>query len=103
MPQNSQETPVSEETPMNFAKFLKTPLLQNKSGQLLLKCGHFNNQARDINCIYCRELDALLYYFGENTRAQGKHLTNQFLWRSAWQLVTGNSHLSDHLIDEFPF
>ena len=64
MSQNSQETPVPEETPVNFAKFLKTPLLQNNSGRLLLKCGHFNNEARDIDCICCRELDALLYCFG---------------------------------------
>ena len=35
--QNSQETPVPEETPVNFAKFLRTPFLQNNSGQLLLK------------------------------------------------------------------
>ena len=35
--QNSKETPVSKETPANFAKFLGTPFLQNKSGRLLLK------------------------------------------------------------------
>ena len=35
--QNSQETPVPEETPVNFAKFLRTPFLQNNSGRLLLK------------------------------------------------------------------
>ena len=64
MSQNSQETPVPEETPVNFVKFLKTPLLQNNSGRLLLKCGHFHNEARDIDCICCRELDALLYCFG---------------------------------------
>ena len=62
--QNSQETPVPEETHVNFAKFLRTRVLQNNSGRLLLKCGHFNNEARDIDCICCRELDALLYCFG---------------------------------------
>ena len=35
--QNSQETPVPGETPTNFAKFLRTPILQNNSGRLLLK------------------------------------------------------------------
>ena len=35
--QNSQETPVPEETPVNFAKFLRTSFLQNNSGRLLLK------------------------------------------------------------------
>ena len=35
--QNSQETPVPEETSANFAKFLRTPILQSNSGQLLLK------------------------------------------------------------------
>ena len=35
--QNSQETPVPEEIPVSFAKFLRTPFLQNNSGRLLLK------------------------------------------------------------------
>ena len=35
--QKSQETPAPEETPVNFAKFLRTPFLQNNSGRLLLK------------------------------------------------------------------
>ena len=61
MLQNSQETPVPEETPVNFVKFLRTPHLQNNSGRLLVKCEHFNNEARDVDCICCRALDALLY------------------------------------------
>ena len=39
MSQNSQETPVPEETPVNFAKFLKTPLLQNNSGDCFWNAG----------------------------------------------------------------
>ena len=35
--QSLQETPMPEETPVNFAKFLRTPILQNNSGRLLLK------------------------------------------------------------------
>ena len=46
--QNPQETPVPEETPMKFAKFLRTPFLQNNSGRLLLKCGHCNSEARGV-------------------------------------------------------
>ena len=61
MSQNSQETPVPEKTPVNFVNFLRTPLLQNNSRQLLL---NFNNEAIDVDCICCRELDALLYCFG---------------------------------------
>ena len=34
--QNSQETPVPEETPVNFAKFLRITFLQNNSRRLLL-------------------------------------------------------------------
>ena len=60
MSQSSQETPVPEETSVNFAKFLRTSFLQNNSGRLLLKCRYFNNEARDIDCICCRELDAML-------------------------------------------
>ena len=36
-----------EETSVKFAKFLRTPFLQNNSGRLLLKCGHCNNEAED--------------------------------------------------------
>ena len=64
MSQNSRETPAPEETFVNFAKFLRTPFLQYNSGRLFLKCGHCNNEARDIDCICCRELDVMLYYFG---------------------------------------
>ena len=64
MSQESQETTVPEETPVNFAKFLRTSFLQNNSGRLLLKCGHCNNEERDIDCLCCRELDAMLYCFG---------------------------------------
>ena len=59
-----QETPLPEETPVNFVKFLRTLLLQNNSGGLLLKYRHFNNEARGVDCICFRELDALLYCFG---------------------------------------
>ena len=34
---NSQETPVPEETPTNFTKYLRTSFLKNNSGRLLLK------------------------------------------------------------------
>ena len=64
MSQSSQKTRVPEETYVNFAKFLRISFLQNKSRRMLLKCGHFNNEARDIDCICCRELDAMLYCFG---------------------------------------
>ena len=64
MSQSSQETPVPEEPSVNFAKFLRTSFLQNNSRRLLLKCGYFNNETRDIDCICCRELDAMLYCFG---------------------------------------
>ena len=60
MLQNSEETPVPEERPVNFAKFLRTPFLQNNSGRLLLKCRHCTNDVRGIDCICCRELDAML-------------------------------------------
>ena len=73
MPQISEETPVSGEAPVYFATILRTPFLQNNSGQLILKCGHFNNEARDIDCIFCRELDVMLIAY----------LTIQLSWASA--------------------
>ena len=52
MSQNSQEAPVTEETPMNLAKFLRTTFLKNNSWQLLLKGRHCNNEVRDIARLY---------------------------------------------------
>ena len=52
MSQSSQETLVPKETSVNFAKFLRTPFSQNNAGRLLLKCGYFNNEARDIGRLY---------------------------------------------------
>ena len=57
--QNLQETLVPEKTPVNFAKFLKTPSLQHY-GRLLLKCGYCKNEAREIDCLCCKKLDASL-------------------------------------------
>ena len=34
--------------------------LQIISGRLLLKCGHCKNEAREIDCLCCREVDAML-------------------------------------------
>ena len=48
MSQNSEEAPVPEQTPMNFAKFLRTTFSKNASGQLLLKLRHCNNEVRDL-------------------------------------------------------
>ena len=53
----------------NFA----TPLSQNNSGRLLLKCGHFNNEARDMACICCRVLDALLWLKSQSAREPSHH------------------------------
>ena len=55
MSQSSQETPAPEEISVNFAKFLRTSFLQNNSGWLLLI-----DEARDIDSICYRELDAML-------------------------------------------
>ena len=57
--QNLQEKLVPEKRPMNFAKILRTPFLQSNSGRLLLKCGHCKNEAREIDCLSCREVDAI--------------------------------------------
>ena len=54
MSQNLQETPVPEETPVDFAKFLRTPLLQNNSGRLLLKCG-ISITKREIQIVFVVE------------------------------------------------
>ena len=76
--QNSQETPVPKETPVNFAKFSRTFFLQSNSGRLLLK---------EIDCLCCREVDAMhiaLAKMVEHWGGEGgEHLAIQLLWASA--------------------
>ena len=79
--QNSEETPVPQETPVNFAKFLRTPFLKNNSGRLLLQCGHCNNEASDIDCICCRELDAMLIASAKIPEREGSILPSSFYGR----------------------
>ena len=99
MSYNSQETLVSKETPMNFAKFLRTTFLQNNSGQLLLKCGHCSNKVRDINCDCCRELDAMLIALAKIPESKGSISPFRLLRTSAQQLVKWISLI--YLIDAF--
>ena len=75
--QNPQETHVPEETLVNFAKFLRKPFLQNDSGRLLLKCRHCNNE-RDIDCICCRELDAMLIALAKISDGEGRTSPSSF-------------------------
>ena len=69
--QDSRETPVPEEPPVNFEKFLRTPFLQNISERLLLKCRHCTNEAREIDCLCCRELDAILIASAKTPELEG--------------------------------
>ena len=58
--QNSQETPVPEETLVNFAKFLRTPFFTEQIRTTASESRYCNSEARDIDCICCRELDPML-------------------------------------------
>ena len=58
--QNLQKTPVPEETPVNFAKFLKNTFFTEQLRTTASGSGYCNNEARDVDCICCRELDAML-------------------------------------------
>ena len=76
--QKSQETPVPEETPVNFAKFLRTAFLQNNSGRLLLKGQHYKNKVREIDCLCCRELDAKRIASAEIPEREGSISSSSF-------------------------
>ena len=69
--QNLQEWFVPEKTPVNFAKLLRTPFLQNDSGRLLLKCGHCKNEEREIDCPCRREVDAILIVSAKISELEG--------------------------------
>ena len=45
---------------MNFIKCLRASFLQNNSKVLLLKCRHCKNEARERDCLCCRDVDAML-------------------------------------------
>ena len=58
--QNSQETPVPEETLVNFAMFLRTPFFTEQLRTTTSESGCCNNEARETDCICCRALDVML-------------------------------------------
>ena len=67
-----------------------------KGNLIWCKCGHSKSKAGEIDCLCCREVDAMLI-----ASAWGKHLIISFLWAVAWLLVT---HVSlNYLVDEFFF
>ena len=89
---------VPEKTTVNFAKFLRTPFLQNNSRRLLLKCRHCKSDTREIDCLCCREVHAMLLALA---KIPGKHLAIQLLWASAGLIVTRVSLM--YLVDESSF
>ena len=52
MSQNSQETPVPEETPANFAKNFKNTFFTEQLRTTASEIGHCNNEARDKYRLY---------------------------------------------------
>ena len=56
--QNSQETPVPGST-CEFCKIFKNTFFTEQLRTTASKSGYCNNKARDIDCICCRELDAM--------------------------------------------
>ena len=76
--QNLQETPVTEETLRNSAKFLRTSFLQKNSGRLLLKCGHCKSEVKEIDCLCCTEVDAILIVSAEILEYEGSISSSSF-------------------------
>ena len=74
-----------EETPMNFAKLLRTLFLQDNSGHLLLKCRHCKNEVREIDCLCCREVVAMLIASAKFPQRDGSISPSSFY-----------GHLPDH-------
>ena len=79
---NLQETSVPEETPVNFAKFLRAPFLQNKSEQLLLKRGHWKpKQEKKIVFVVERWIQYLLLRLKfQITRKASRHAAFTGIW-----------------------
>ena len=73
-----------QEAPVNFAKFLGTPFFTEQLRTTASEMRTLQNEAREIDCLCCREVDAMLTAscFGENPRMRGTHLAIQLLWAS---------------------
>ena len=67
-----------EKTSGNFAKFLRRPFLQNNSRRLLPKCGHCKNEAREVDCHFCREVNAMLIALAKIPECEGSILLSSF-------------------------
>ena len=65
------------------------------------KCGHCKNEERKIDCLCCREVDAMLIASAKIPELQRKHLAIPLLWVSARLIVIRVSLI--YLVDEFIF
>ena len=102
MSQNSQETPVPEETPVNFAKILRTPFLQCNSGRLLLTSGHCNNERYRLYLLQRAGCNALLLWPNhQSAREASHHPAFMGIFPTINHMY--ESYLADHRIDEFFF
>ena len=58
--QNSQKTPVARGNTCEFCKIFKNTFFTEQLRTTASESGYCNNEARDIDCICCRELDQCL-------------------------------------------
>ena len=58
-------------------KCRKNIYFKQQPKRLFWKCGHCNNEAKEIDCLCCRELDAMLYLLrlkSQSVREVSHHL-----------------------------
>ena len=77
--QNSQETLASEETPVNFNKIFKNTFYTEQLRTTTSESGYCNNEVRDIDCICCRELDAMLIASAKIPEREGRIPPSAFM------------------------
>ena len=78
MSQNSQKTPVPEEAPVNFSKLFKNTFLREQLRTTASERGYCNNEVTDIDCICCRELDAMLIASAKISEREGRISPSNF-------------------------
>ena len=59
---------------------LRQRFLQNNPKWLLLKCGHCKNEAKEIDCLWCREVDAMLTASTKIPEHEGSMSPSRFYW-----------------------
>ena len=79
MPKTATGNSCARGNTCEFCKIFKNTIFIDQLRTTASKSGYWNNEARDIDCICCRELDAMLTASAKIPEGEGKNLIIQLL------------------------